>query len=586
MTQARVRYEPEEAAPPHVALGAALQAIAAMVMTTTLIPTVIGHHARLPEAHIQWMLFASLIAASIIAAVQTLRFGRIGSGLVMLGGAAPAFIGVSGLALSHGGIPLLSVLSLCSLPMVLLFARQAHRFRRVLRAPVMGTLLMLVAASLAQAVWRIALAPPPTGEDPWINLAITAITFASILLIAILARSTLRYLAPIGGLLLGYAVAWGLGAIPADSVGREALLGVPAYPVDYAEFELGYMFFALLPAFLVLQVVTSMESFSCSRLSQSLSYRKPGKPDQRIGQGAVLANGMGTLAAAALGALPTTTYSSSVSILGMTGIMSRRVGYWAAAILLAVAFSPQIISFIVHFPAPVAAGYLLFIVVLIFNNGVRMATEEGLDAQEGVIVFTGFWTGITLQTGLAGAHLGELGAVLSSSGTAIGGILTLLMILLMDLRMGEKTRIAFMPSPEGFAELNGAVSRHARRMAPGPNSLTRLMLCCEEATQVIIALRQANPAPSQDGRISLSLRAGAGSCQVELMTLSAEGDFAVMEKRARQDANAVPINERIELASLRILTSLASDIRHGRYHDVDILSFTVPMKASENADDP
>lgn len=577
MAHVRVRYEPEEAAPPHLALGAALQAMAAMVMTTTLIPTVIGHHAGLPEAHIQWMLFASLIAAAIIAAMQTLRFGRVGSGLVMLGGAAPAFIGVSGLALSHGGIPLLSVLSLCSLPMVLLFARHAHRFRRVLRPPVMGTLLMLVAASLAQAVWRIALEPPPADEDPWINLVITGITFGAILLIAILARSTLRYLAPVSGLLFGYAVAWWLGAIPADSFGREALLGVPAYPVDYAQFELGTMFFALLPAFLVLQVVTSMESFSCSRLSESLSYRKPVKPDQRVGQGAVLANGIGTLAAGLLGSLPTTTYSSSISILGMTGIMSRRVGYLAAAILLAIALSPQLISLIVHFPAPVAAGYLLFIVVLIFNNGVRMATEDGLDPQEGVIVFTGFWTGITLQTGLAGAHLGEFGAVLSSSGTAIGGVVTLLLILLMDLRMGEKARLTFRTTPEGFAELDAMVSRYARRLRASPQSLMRLHLGCEEAAQLLITLRQANPEPWPDERISLTLRADGNACLVELVTVPAAGDFQTMESRAQLEAGASPLDERLELASFRILASLASGIRHMRYHDVDILSFSVTL---------
>lgn len=577
MTQARVRYEPEEAAPHHLALGAALQAIAAMVMTTTLIPTVIGHQAGLPPDHIKWMLFASLLAAALIAGMQTLRMGRLGSGLVMLGGAAPAFIGVSGLALSHGGIALLSLLSLCSLPVVLLFARHAHHARRVLRPPVMGTLLMLVAASLAQAVWRIALAPPAAGVSPWVNPSITAITFASILLIAILARSNLRYLAPLGGLAIGLAATWSLGAIPPESFGGEALAGIPSYPLNAAAFTIDHMFFALLPAFLVLQVVTSMESFSCSRLSQGLSYRKPGKPDQRKGQGAVLANGAGTLAAALLGALPTTTYSSSVSILGMTGIMSRRVGYWAAAILLAVALSPQLISFIVHFPAPVAAGYLLFIVVLIFNNGVRMATEDGLDAQEGVIVFSGFWAGITLQTGLAGAHLGQLGAVLSSSGTAIGGILTLLMILLMDLRMGEKARIAFLPSPEGFAALSGIVTRFARRLSASPQSSARLHLCCEEATQLLLALRQSNPVPWPDGRISITLRAGQGACLVEAMTVPASADFAAMEARARNAPGVDPAEERLELASLRILGSLARDIRHVRYHDVDILSFAVAI---------
>jgi len=243
----------------------ALQAVAAMVMTATLIPMVIGHHAGLPEDQIQWMLFASLMSAAIIAAVQTLRFGRLGSRLVMLGGAAPAFIGVSGLALSHGGIPLLSILSLCSLPMVLVFARYAHYFRRILRPPVMGTLLMLVAVSLAQAVWRIALQPPPEGAAAWTNLAVTGVTFGAIVLIAILARSNIRNFAPITGLLIGLGFVWVMGTDPSGSHEAEGLLGIPAYPVDYTQLRLDGLFPALLPAFLIVQVVTAVESFSCSR---------------------------------------------------------------------------------------------------------------------------------------------------------------------------------------------------------------------------------------------------------------------------------------------------------------------------------
>ena len=577
MTHERVRYEPGEKAPLFVAFVAALQAIAAMVMTVTLIPTFIGHIAKLHEDHIQWMLFASLVSASAIAVVQTFSFGRLGSGLVMLGGAAPAFIGVSGLALSHGGIPLLTLLSLCSLPMVLVFARYAHYFRRILRPAVMGTLLMLVAMSLAQAVWRIALQASPEGAAAWTNLTATAITFVSIVSIFILAQGRIRTFAPLAGLLIGIGFVYFSGVMPRDGLDEERLLGIPAYPLDFTRLSIDGMFFALLPAFLILQIVTAMESFSCSRLAQSLSYRKSVRPDQRVGQGAVLANGMGTLAAAALGSLPTTTYSSSISVLGMTGIMSRRVGYLAGLILFAVALSPQLISYIVHFPAPVAAGYLLFIVVLIFNNGVRMATEDGLGVHEGVIVFTGFWTGVTLQTGLAGMQLGQLGAVLSSSGTAIGGVVTFLLILLMDMRIGERSRLSFRPTADGFAELDGAVSRFVRRHAASPQFGARLHLSCEEATQLLLSLRQSNPEPWLEEQISLSMRVNGSSCQVELMTYPTAGNFEEMELRARAETGMNPADERLELASLRILSLLATDIRHIRYHDVDILSFTVAV---------
>lgn len=581
VTQPRVKFEPEEQAPHHDALPAAVLAISAMVMTTTLIPSLLGRYAGLPEADIEWMLFATLLSAAAIAAVQPLRIGRLGGGLVMLGGASPAFVGVSGLALAHGGLAMLSVLTACSLPVVILFARYAHHLRRVLRPAVMGTVIMLAASSLAQVVLRIATQPPPDGVEPWTNLAAFGVTFGSIVLLTLFSGNRLRYLSPLIGLAAGAAFVWMLGALPAAEADSQSWAGVPEFRVDYAALEFDHVFLVLLPTFLILQIVTSMESYSCSRLAHSLYYRKPKGPDQRSGQGAVLANGAGTLAAALLGSMPTTTYSSTVSVIGLTGIASRRVGFWAALILIVIALSPHMISLIVHFPAPVAAGYLLFIVVLMFNNGIRMATEDGLDIQEGILVFSGFWTGLSLQSGLVGEHLGELGTLLRSTGTAIGGLVTFVLIILLQLRAGETVRLSFLPTPGGFADLHSMVSRFALRLAASPRTVTRLLLGCEEATQLLIAMRQANPAPWIDERIRLSLRVTGRACLVELMTYPSTGDFADMDRRAGGESVSGNLNERLELSSIRILRSLASDIRHTRYHDIDILSFTVALSDAD-----
>ena len=143
-------------------------------MTTVLIPTIIGRSAGLADHEIRWILFATLVSAAVIAMLQPLRLGRFGSGLAMLGGASPAFIGVAGVALASGGPPLLSMLTLCSLPAAFVFVRYAHRMRRVLQPVVMGTIIMLVASSLANVVWRLTQQPLEGGQDTWISPAIFA----------------------------------------------------------------------------------------------------------------------------------------------------------------------------------------------------------------------------------------------------------------------------------------------------------------------------------------------------------------------------------------------------------------------------
>lgn len=61
------------------------------------------------------------------------------------------------------------------------------------------------------------------------------------------------------------------------------------------------------------------------------------------------------------------------------------------------------------------------------------------------------------------------------------------------------------------------------------------------------------------------------------MTYPTAGNFEDMELRAHAEIGMNPVDERLELASLRILSLLATDIRHVRYHDVDILNIKVAV---------
>lgn len=571
------RFEPGDQAPHSVAALTAVQAIAAMGMTTTLIPAILGRYAGLTAEEIQWVLFATLMSAAVIALVQPLRVGRLGSGLVMLGGASPAFVGVAGFALVSGGMPLLAMLTLCSVPAVLLFARYAHLLRKVLRPAVLGTIIMLVASSLAQVVWRISRQPVSTEAGAWSSPALFVLTFLSILVLAVFSGPRLRFWAPIIGLCIGLVGAALLGAVPSADLRDAALFGIPEHRLPMPTAAPLPMFIALLPSFLILQVVVSMESYSCSRLAKSLYFRHPDNLDQRSSQGGVLANGLGTIIAGVLGALPTTIYSSTVSIVGLTGVTSRRVGFWAAGMLSVLAMSPLLLILITNIPPPVAAGYLLFIVVLMFSNGMRMATENGLDLREGILVISGFWIGLSLQAGIFGDQFGEIGTLVQSAGTSIGGLVTLVLVAILHSRFRGQVRSSFVPSDEGYRDLHDTVERFSRAVKASRDSTDRLMLACEEATQVMLALRADQGATWPAERIAVTLRDTGECCAVELVTVpSASGLDALRDRAAAPPAEETG-EERLELAGIRILRTIASGVSCSRFQDADILNFTVRM---------
>lgn len=578
MVEQKGKREFQEQASHKVAAMAAVQTIAAMGMTTVLIPSIIGRYAGLDQEEIHWVLFATLVSSAVMAFMQPLRLGRFGSGLVMLGGASPAFVGVAGFALASGGLPLLSMLTLCSLPAVLAFARYAHWLRRVLRPAVMGTIIMLVASSLAQVVWHVARQPMPRDAPDWSSPAIFALTFLSMLCLAVFSGERLRFWAPLLGLGIGLLGAGALGGFPAVQVDGTAWFGVPESRVPVPSPTPWPTFLALLPSFTILQVVVSMESYSCSRLAKSVYFRNPDPLDQRSSQGSVLVNGLGTLVAGVLGALPTTTYSSSVSILGLTGITSNRVGFWAAGILVLLAISPLLILFIVSIPAPVAAGYLLFVVVLMFSNGMRMATENGLDLSEGVLVLSGFWIGLSLQAGIFSDHFGEIGSMVQSAGTSVGGLLTLLFVGLLNARVRGQVRRSIVPSDDGYQDMQDAVARYSVSVGADRESSDRLLLACEEATNIVISLRRNLHPRRPPEQIAINLREAGEFCAVELVTLPTTSGLDALRDRAFALQSEETPEDRLELAGFRILQAIAPMVSHSKYQDVDILNFYVKIR--------
>lgn len=578
MTSYRHADQEKDEAPRYAAALAALQALAGMVMTTLLIPSMIGRSVGLNDIEIRSVLSATLLSAAVIAALQPLRIGRFGSGLAMLGGASPAFVGVAGVAIASGGLPLLSMLTLCSLPAAFAFVRYAHHMRRLLQPAVMGTIIMLVASSLANVVWRLTNQPQDAGPNTWQAPAVFTGTFISILLFSVFSGQRLRLWAPLIGLLIGLTASAFSSEISLPNMGRSDWFGIPELHFVAPAATPLPLFLALLPSFIILQIVVAMESYSCGRLAKSLYGSSENELDNRSNQGTVLANGFGTLVAGLLGALPTTTYSSSVSVIGLTGVTSRSVGFWAAVMLMILAFSPAAISLVSSIPPAVASGYLLFIVVLMFGNGMRMATQNGLNLREGIIVIAGFWIGLTLQYGIFHDHFGGHQLLVQSAGTSIGGLLTLLFFGLLHMNPRGQIRSTITLTDGGYQDLNALVMRFGRSFKVEPESLSRLLLASEEAMRLMVELGDGRSQGARSDRFRFTLWNVQDAVAVEVMALPASSDLQDLSNRAERAPSELEPEERLELAGIRVLKGMAQSVSYSKYQDADILSFVVKKR--------
>ena len=91
-----LRYQPDErpSAALTLGLGLGLQLAMLTIAAIILTPTIVMRAAGASEAYLSWAVFATVAICGATTMLQSIRTGRIGSGHVLVMGAAAAFIAV------------------------------------------------------------------------------------------------------------------------------------------------------------------------------------------------------------------------------------------------------------------------------------------------------------------------------------------------------------------------------------------------------------------------------------------------------------------------------------------------------------
>ena len=101
-----------------------------------------------------------------------------------------------------------------------------------------------------------------------------------------------------------------------------------------------------------------------------------------------------------IAASPPTTINSATSgsLVNLTGVASRNVGYVAGFLLVALAFSPKLTAVLLIIPAPVMGAYLLVLMGTYVVESIRTVGQGGIDHQKALIIGLSFSVGIALGT--------------------------------------------------------------------------------------------------------------------------------------------------------------------------------------------
>ena len=577
--QSAVRYEADERPPFLLAIGLGLQIALLTVGGVVLTVAIVGRAGGATESYLTWGVFAAAAISGTTTVIQALRIGRLGAGYVLMMGTSGSFIAVCIGALMKGGPSLMATLIIISSLFQFLLSTRLSLLRRILTPVVSGTVIMLISVTVMPIAFGML--ESTTSEHP--TSAALAIVLTTVLVtigVALKGTNSLRLWAPVIGVAAGSVVSAYFGLYDTARVAAAPWVGLPQGQWPGIDLTFGPAFWALLPAFMFVTLVGAVETIGDSVAIQRVSWRRPRAVDYRAVQGAVAADGLGNLLSGLMGTVPNTTYSTSIAVTELTGVASRVVGAVVGVAFILIAFIPKALAIVLAIPDPVAGGFLIVLLSMLFVIGMKLVVQDGVDYRKGLVVGIGFWLGVGFQNdAIFPGLVADFAGGLLRNGMTAGGLAAMLMTLFLELTSPRRRRMESGFDPSELPKIRTFLEGFANRNGWGREMVERLVAASEET---LLTLISEDKETGQRRRLLLVAHREGDGAVLELVAATGEGNL--QDRIALLgDERAVEAPEELEV-SLRLLRHFASSVHHQQYHDTDIITLRVDARPPGSVD--
>ncbi len=508
--------------------------------------------------------------------LQALRLGRIGLGYVAVMGTSLAVVGVALTAVAEGGPALLATLALVTSLVPLALSARLALFRRVLTPTVSGTVIMLIPATLMPSAFGL-LEDVPAGTPPVAGLLVAISTLAVIIVITLKGSTAMRLWSPVIGVVAGSMVAAIFGLYDVNSIANALWIGIPAAAWPGLDLDFGPLFWGLLPAFVLVSLINSVQTISNAVGTQRVSWRRRRAVDYRAVQRTVATAGVGNVLCGLVGTIPITLLTTSVAVTDLTGAAARRVGIAVGVVFIAMALLPKALAAVLAIPGPVVAAYLVVLMASILLLGMKMVLHEGIDYRHGLIVGVSFWLGVGFQYGAIFPEFAHnFAGGLLRSGVSAGGLVAILLTVLMEVTNPRRSRIETVLDVSALPKIREFLAEFASRCNWDERMAYRLDAVAEE-TLLTLSEEEWDILTSGSRRLLLTAHKEDGGAVLEFLAATGEDNLQDRLALLAEEAGEIPAEREL---SLRLLRHLASSVRHEQYHETDIVTVRVaaPVK--------
>lgn len=420
-----------------IAFFAALQHLLAIIVPIVTPGLLICLALGVSQQDTNMILSMSLVISGIATFLQCKKVGPLGAGLLIVQGTSFNFIGpiiAIGSLMVASGTPVSQVMAaifgvvIAGSFIEMGVSRILPWVKHFITPLVTGIVVLLIGLTLIKEGLISMGGGYQAMHDHSFASADNLIMSCSVLgLIIILNRIPVVWIkssAILIALILGYALAGFMGHLDFSNLGQLPVIQIPT-PMHFGiSFDWG-LFIPM--AFIYL--VTSLEAIGDITATSKISNQPIDGPVwmQRI-KGGVLVNGANSLLAGLFNTFPSSVFAQNNGVIQLTGVASRYVGIWIAAMLILLGLFPVVAGVIQAVPQAVLGGAVMVMFGAVAASGINILSSIQLDRRALLII------AISLALGLGVAqvpqileHLPELVRNIFSSGVATGGIAALIL---------------------------------------------------------------------------------------------------------------------------------------------------------------
>jgi xanthine permease XanP len=402
------------------------------------------------------MISCALIASGIGTFIQSKKIGPIGAGMLCLQGTSfgflTAIIAAGFIVKNRGGSPeeILATIfgvSFCAAFVEIFLSRFIHKLQRIFTPVVTGTIIILIGIPLI----KVAMTDIGGGFGADNFGSLQNLFLGGIVLLAVIAfnrakNPMLRLSSVVIALILGMVAAFFMGLLDFSKLNNVGLITIPT------PFKFGFNFeLAAFIPLMILFCVSALETTGDLTANSTISKQPVIGPVylERI-RGGVLADGVNSIIATTLNSMPSTTFSQNNGVIALTGVASRHVGIYIAAILVILGLFPIFGAVLQMMPKPVLGGATLVMFGTVAVAGIRVLASARLDRRDMMIIAIsiGMGLGVSMVPDVL-SQLPELVRNVLISPVAMGAITA----ILLSLFLPEEKVSAVKPIPNKTGEL-------------------------------------------------------------------------------------------------------------------------------------